>query len=196
MTRIRPISAGELPAFASAAGAEHAADQQTYLARLLEQRATRTEWCYLAEDHGRNLGRVALWTLPTLTRPESVILLDSDDDEADALVGLVMPACAPSMGTIGYVGVVPERRGQGYVDDLLSRGTATLLRIDPPVLRADADLDNLPMAAAFARGGWHRIGTRREYELRLLALLEPASPLPCDAAAALRGLDAVVERPG
>ncbi len=88
-------------------------------------------------------------------------------DEADALVGLVMPACAPSMGTIGYVGVVPERRGQGYVDDLLSRGTATLLRTDPPVLRADADLDNLPMAAAFARGGWHRIGTRREYELRL-----------------------------
>jgi len=167
MTRIRPISAGELPAFASAAGAEHAADQHTYLARLLEQGATRTEWCYLAEDHGRNLGRVALWTLPTLTRPESVILLDSDDDEADALVGLVMPACAPSMGTIGYVGVVPERRGQGYVDDLLSRGTATLLRTDPPVLRADADLDNLPMAAAFSRGGWHRIGTRREYELRL-----------------------------
>jgi len=65
------------------------------------------------------------------------------------------------------VGVVPERRGQGYVDDLPSRGTATLLRTDPPVLRADADLDDLPMAASFSRGGWHRIGTRREYELRL-----------------------------
>ena len=40
----------------------------------------RCRGCYLAEDHGRNLGRVALWRLPTLTRPESVISLDSDDD--------------------------------------------------------------------------------------------------------------------
>ena len=32
-------------------------------------------------------------------------------DSAGDLVGLVMPACAPSMTTIGNVGVVPEHRG-------------------------------------------------------------------------------------
>jgi hypothetical protein len=36
-------------------------------------------------------------------------------------------AVAPAMGTIGYIGVVPEMRAHRYVDDLLSRGTRTLL---------------------------------------------------------------------
>lgn len=88
-------------------------------------------------------------------------------DRTDALVGLVMPSRAPSMGTIGYIGVVPEQRGNGYVNDLLARGTAMLLRTSAPVLRADSDLDNSPMADAFARGGWRSIGTRQEFELRL-----------------------------
>ncbi len=83
------------------------------------------------------------------------------------LVGLVMPTVAPSFGTIGYVGVVPEQRGHGYVNDLLARGTRTLLGTGASVLRADADLDNAPMAAAFIRAGWQSIGTRNEFELRL-----------------------------
>jgi RimJ/RimL family protein N-acetyltransferase len=308
MTRIRSIAAGELPAFIStAASAEHAADQHSYLTRLLDQGATRLEWCWLAEpeDGGPATGRIVLWTLPKVGRPLSFVLFDATDDEAasallacaivvareaggttfgsviddppqtpqwqtdperrtgwltsagfsmrratsrweldpaataepspstrlrfeadpdettlldaiervgegaldrytrqererlgpagearqtleenrdlesgpgwwelaydeaDELVGLVMPSRAPSMGTIGYIGVVPEQRGRGYVNDLLARGTATLLRIDAPILRADADLDNEPMAAAFERGGWTQIGTRRELEMRL-----------------------------
>ena len=67
-----------------------------------------------------------------------------------ALVGLIMPCRAPAMGTIGYVGVVPEQRGRGYgnITDLLARGTATLLHTGAPVLRADTDIDNVPMATA------------------------------------------------
>ena len=63
-----------------------------------------------------------------------------------------MPARAPNMTTIGYIGVVPSQRGRRYVDDLLARGTA-VLRHDVPdiVIRADTDLANEPMAAAFER---------------------------------------------
>ncbi len=39
------------------------------------------------------------------------------------LVGLVMPAKNPTTPVINYIGVVPEQRGRGYVDDLLARGT-------------------------------------------------------------------------
>ena len=86
------------------------------------------------------------------------------------LVGLVMPAEPPGFLTIFYVGVVPQMRGQGYVDDLLAAGTATLLeargRGERP-LRADTDVANAPMAAAFERVGWARIATRREYVMDL-----------------------------
>ena len=78
-------------------------------------------------------------------------------DSSGALVGLVMPARAPNMTTIGYIGVVPSQRGRRFVDDLLARGTATL-RHDVPdmVIRADTDLANAPMAAAFERAGYER----------------------------------------
>lgn len=81
-----------------------------------------------------------------------------------ALVGLVMPALAPSMATIGYVGVVPERRGRGHVHALLARGTATLARIGRWPVRADADTRNIPMADAFRRAGWREFAIRTEFE--------------------------------
>jgi RimJ/RimL family protein N-acetyltransferase len=81
-----------------------------------------------------------------------------------ALVGLVMPAAAPSMATIGYVGVVPEQRGRGHVDALLARGTATLARIGRWPVRADTDTRNTPMANAFRRAGWRNFAIRTEFE--------------------------------
>jgi GNAT superfamily N-acetyltransferase len=88
------------------------------------------------------------------------------------LVGLVMPAQPPGFLTLFYVGVVPEMRGRGYVDDLLAAGTATLLDAraeggtEKP-LRADTDVANAPMAAAFGRAGWTRFAGRREYVVDL-----------------------------
>ncbi len=88
------------------------------------------------------------------------------------LVGLVMPAEPPAFLTVFYVGVVPEMRGQGYVDDLLAAGTATLLAArakggNKKPLRADTDVANAPMAAAFERAGWARFAGRREYSVDL-----------------------------
>jgi RimJ/RimL family protein N-acetyltransferase len=88
------------------------------------------------------------------------------------LVGLVMPAQPPAFLTVFYVGVVPEMRGRGYVDDLLATGTATLLEaragdVEARPLRADTDVANTPMAAAFERSGWRRFAGRREYSVDL-----------------------------
>jgi RimJ/RimL family protein N-acetyltransferase len=87
-------------------------------------------------------------------------------------VGLVMPAEPPGFLTIFYVGVVPEMRGRGYVDDLLAAGTATLLEArardgNEKPLRADTDVANAPMATAFERAGWTRFAGRREYSVDL-----------------------------
>jgi GNAT superfamily N-acetyltransferase len=90
------------------------------------------------------------------------------------LVGLVLPAEPPGFLTVFYVGVVQGMRGRGYVDDLLTAGTATLLEArrregnDKP-LRADTDVANEPMAVAFVGVGWSRFAGRREYVLDLAA---------------------------
>jgi RimJ/RimL family protein N-acetyltransferase len=88
------------------------------------------------------------------------------------LVGLVMPAEPPGFLTVFYVGVMPEMRGHSYVDDLLAAGTATLLETrrregNQKSLRADTDVANAPMAAAFERAGWARFAGRREYVVDL-----------------------------
>ncbi|CAA9468734.1 MAG: hypothetical protein AVDCRST_MAG05-340 [uncultured Rubrobacteraceae bacterium] len=103
------------------------------------------------------------------------------------LAGLVIPAEPPGFLTLFYVGVVPEMRGRGYVDDLLAAGTAALLNAraqggaEKP-LRADTDVANAPMAAAFRRAGWERFAGRREYVAHLASVLEndprPGGPSP------------------
>ena len=95
------------------------------------------------------------------------------------LAGLVMPAEPPGFLTIFYVGVVPGMRGRGYVDDLLAADTAVLLGAqaqgggDKP-LRADTDVANAPMAAAFRRAGWTKFAGRREYVADLTPALGDA----------------------
>jgi RimJ/RimL family protein N-acetyltransferase len=76
------------------------------------------------------------------------------------LVGLVMPSRNYQFPVIGYVGVVPEQRGHGFVDDLLAEGTAVLAAEDADVIRADTDAGNAPMAASFARAGYRIVGRR------------------------------------
>jgi RimJ/RimL family protein N-acetyltransferase/predicted N-acetyltransferase YhbS len=83
------------------------------------------------------------------------------------LVGLIMPARNPTSPVIDYIGVVPERRGEGYVDDLLARGAATLLSAGAEQIRADTDTANAPMADAFRRAGYAEFARRREYEADL-----------------------------
>ncbi|MGH3148876.1 MAG: GNAT family N-acetyltransferase, partial [Rubrobacter sp.] len=83
------------------------------------------------------------------------------------LVGLVMPARNPTYAVINYIGVVPEHRGRGYVDDLLAEGTVALHAAGAEYVRADTDTRNLPMAAAFGRAGYAEFAKRREYGVKL-----------------------------
>ncbi|HYN87671.1 MAG TPA: hypothetical protein VER55_04040, partial [Ardenticatenaceae bacterium] len=82
------------------------------------------------------------------------------------LVGLVLPAGTPRWGTIGYIGVVPEQRGRGSIDDLLARGTRVLATGGVVRIEADTDVANVPMANAFRRGGYTQFARRHEYQWR------------------------------
>ncbi|HEY6738062.1 MAG TPA: GNAT family N-acetyltransferase, partial [Actinopolymorphaceae bacterium] len=83
------------------------------------------------------------------------------DHDGD-LVGFIMPARNPMRPVIGYIGVVPEHRGRGYVDDLLAEQTRILAEVmgEDEEIGADTDVDNTPMAAAFARAGYRSVGVR------------------------------------
>lgn len=83
------------------------------------------------------------------------------------LVGLVIPTKSPTFATIGYIGVVPEQRGHGYIHALLQQGMATLHAADAPFLRTDTDVSNAPMANAFRRAGYTEFATRREYGVKM-----------------------------
>jgi RimJ/RimL family protein N-acetyltransferase len=86
----------------------------------------------------------------------------------DRLVGLVVPApLDESEGSIDYIGVVPEARGQGYSDDLLARGVAQLQAAGFREVVAEIDTGNAPMIAAAERCGFSRTGTLWNYRREL-----------------------------
>ena len=69
-------------------------------------------------------------------------------------VGFVIPARNDYNPIIAYLGVLPQQRGRGYVDDILAEGTRTLAASNVPRIRASTDLGNVPMANAFHRAGY------------------------------------------
>lgn len=69
-------------------------------------------------------------------------------------VGFVIPARNDYNRIIAYVGVLPEHRGHGYIDDILAEGTRILAAHGVARIRAATDLDNVPMARAFQRAGY------------------------------------------
>jgi RimJ/RimL family protein N-acetyltransferase len=68
--------------------------------------------------------------------------------------GFVIPARNAYNPVIAYVAVLPEHRGNGYIDDILAEGTRVLARQGVPRIRASTDLGNTPMANAFQRAGY------------------------------------------
>ena len=73
-------------------------------------------------------------------------------------VGFVIPARNASGPIISYVAVLPEHRGNGYIDDLLAEGGRVLREAGVDRIRADTDLGNRPMAQAFHRAGYDTTG--------------------------------------
>ncbi|MFJ5676619.1 GNAT family N-acetyltransferase [Streptomyces sp. NPDC093097] len=70
-------------------------------------------------------------------------------------VGFGLPSRNHAFPVVGYLGVLPEHRGRGYADEILADITRVLVSAtDPERVRADTDLTNAPMAAAFERVGY------------------------------------------
>ena len=74
------------------------------------------------------------------------------------IVGFGIPSRNPQFYNVGYLGVVPEHRGNRYVDEIVAEITRLLVTdIGARVVRADTDLANQPMARAFKRTGYRII---------------------------------------
>ncbi|WP_017547020.1 GNAT family N-acetyltransferase [Nocardiopsis prasina] len=69
-------------------------------------------------------------------------------------VGFVTPARNEYNPVIGYLAIVPEHRGNGYIDDVLAEGTRILADLGVPRIRAATDLHNTPMVDSFLRTGY------------------------------------------
>ena len=76
-------------------------------------------------------------------------------------VGFAVPSRNSDVAVVGYIGVLPEHRGHGYIDDILAETTRVLVaETGTEVIQADTDLANQPMAAAFERLGYVNFGRR------------------------------------
>jgi GNAT superfamily N-acetyltransferase len=90
----------------------------------------------------------------------SAWLLAIDGDGAE--VGYVLVGGFEDRATIVHIGVVPEARGRGYVDELLQAANAAARRRVYDRMLSDVDVQNPPMLAAMERNGhsaaatpWH-----------------------------------------
>jgi RimJ/RimL family protein N-acetyltransferase len=81
-------------------------------------------------------------------------------DQAGELVGFAMPSRNSAGPVVGFLGVVPGKRGHGYADDLLAEITADLADGGADRIVADTDVGNAPMAASFRRLGYRTFAVR------------------------------------
>ncbi|GLZ36503.1 N-acetyltransferase [Actinokineospora sp. NBRC 105648] len=83
------------------------------------------------------------------------------ETQEGSLVGLTVPSRNPGGPVVAYIAVLPEHRGHGYAYDLLVEATHLLVAEGADRIVANTDVDNIPMAKAFAKAGYpitqHRI---------------------------------------
>lgn len=75
-------------------------------------------------------------------------------------VGFIIPSRSAYSASVSYLGVVPEYRGRGFVDDLLAEITIMHADAGAPRITGTTDTTNRPMAAAFHRNGYTVTETR------------------------------------
>ena len=75
-------------------------------------------------------------------------------DTVGVPVGFIVPSATPYHRNVGYLGVLPDQRGRGLVDDLLGEVTRIHAASGAERITATTDLTNLPMAAAFERADY------------------------------------------
>ncbi|MFC8719096.1 GNAT family N-acetyltransferase [Kitasatospora sp. NPDC057198] len=76
-------------------------------------------------------------------------------------VGCTVPSRNSAFPVAGHLGVLPEHRGRGYAEEIPA-GTTRLLAVETAAgrVRADTDLANTPISAAFARPGYRTTARR------------------------------------
>ncbi|WP_410785649.1 GNAT family N-acetyltransferase [Kribbella sp. C-35] len=82
-------------------------------------------------------------------------------DETGELVGFHLPSANAGGPVVGYLGIVPEHRGKGLINDLLADLTHQLAETGAENIRADTDFGNIPMAKSFERQGYRNFAVRR-----------------------------------
>ncbi|MEW1637848.1 GNAT family N-acetyltransferase [Streptomyces sp. NPDC093801] len=85
------------------------------------------------------------------------------------LAGLAIPSATPYHRNVGYLGVVPEQRGKGLIDEVLAEITRFHAAAGAERITATTDTVNTPMAAAFDRAGYEVT------EIRLVLEAPPGS---------------------
>ncbi|WP_345446599.1 GNAT family N-acetyltransferase [Rothia endophytica] len=85
-------------------------------------------------------------------------------DQQNTIIGIAIPSATPTNRNVGYLAVLPEHRGHGYVDDLLGFITAFHASAGAPRITATTDAVNTPMAAAFERAGYRCTEVRIDLE--------------------------------
>src|ERR1700760_4771132 len=88
----------------------------------------------------------------------------ASDRASGAVAGFAIPSATLYHRNVGYLGVVPEQRGHGYVDDLLAEITRGHAADGADRIIATPDLANAPMAAAFDRAGYRVTETRLVFQ--------------------------------
>src|ERR687898_3603915 len=89
---IHPVPRGDLDIFIGATGSpDYREEFEQYLDRMFAAGSMRPEWCFIAEEGDRPVGRVAFWTLPGMEEPFALVLLDVnwDRDHANAATRLL-----------------------------------------------------------------------------------------------------------
>jgi GNAT superfamily N-acetyltransferase len=142
---IRPLAAGEEPLFESLAdpGLVGPGAFGSRYSDMAARGEYRPEWTWIASREGTVVARAAWWAGPDDDTPVALDWFDFTDP------------------VIGYIAVVPERRGHGYAYDLLAEATHFLVTEGADRIVAGTDVTNTPMAAAFTKAGYpvaqHRI---------------------------------------
>jgi predicted N-acetyltransferase YhbS len=86
--RTRPVRAGEFERFAGAGDPEHHEDYKRHLEDMFAAGTMSPEGCFVVEEGGEILGRVAFWTLPATDEPYALELLDVPWDGDHLSVGV------------------------------------------------------------------------------------------------------------
>lgn len=88
---------------------EHAASARRYLTRSIETGSCRLDWCFVLEDDGLPVGRIAYWSMPGHGKPIDIVLLNLPwTRDPDFALGIELlqrsSECmrAEGLGSIGY----------------------------------------------------------------------------------------------